>query len=280
MDYKTGLQEYLLALRARRLAPKTVTWYTWNLERFIKWLDERPATTGTIRHYLVHLEDCGLKPSSIHGAYRAMRAFFNFLREEGIVEHNPILRVAPPKRPITIVESLGEDECKKILQAAKSARDYAILAFMLDTGARASEVVGLRLIDLDIEAARAKVMGKGARERFVPLGFKTRRALLKYINRHRSGSDPHLFLTVQGKPMAYDCLHLMFRRLSKRAGVKCHPHKLRHTFAVTYLRNGGDIFTLQRILGHSSLEMVRRYANLADGDVQRVHEMASPMDRL
>lgn len=134
---------------------------------------------------------------------------------------------------------------------------------------------------MDIRGGRAKVMGKGSRERFVPLGFKARRALLKYINRYRPESlYREIFLTQQGTPMTRNCLTMLFRRLSRRSGIKCFPHKLRHTFAVSYLRNGGDIFTLQRILGHSSLEMVRRYVTLADGDVQRVHERASPMDRL
>lgn len=281
MDTKTWLEEYLLALKSERKAPNTVQWYKQNLEPFLRVGDGQAITPHTIREYLIQLGDSGFSPSTIHGAYRSIRAFFNFLEREEILQENPITKVRPPKMPRILVKPLSETEMKAILKAATSPRDQAIVIVMLDTGLRASEVTGLRLEDIDSQAGRAKIMGKGAKERFVPLGFKARRALLKYISRYRPATTHgEVFLTRQGNPMRRNSLTLLFRRLSKRAGISCSPHKLRHTFAVVYLRNGGDIFTLQSILGHSSLEMVRRYAYLADGDVQRVHERASPMDRL
>jgi len=284
MDTKTWLEEYLLALKAERRAPNTVQWYKQNLEPFLFLLtsEEKAISPRMIREYLIRLGDSGVSPSTVHGAYRSIRAFFNFLEREEILRENPVAKVRPPKMPRTLVKPLSEKEMRTFLEAATAIRDQAIVILMLDTGLRASEVTSLQLDDVDFQAGRAKIKGKGAKERFVPLGFKTRRALLKYINRYRLENILHgeVFLTKQGNPMRRNCLTLLFRRLSKRAGLSCSPHKLRHTFAVFYLRNGGDIFTLQSILGHSSLEMVRRYAYLADGDVQRAHERASPMDRL
>lgn len=137
------------------------------------------------------------------------------------------------------------------------------------------------------EAGRVEVRqgvgggAKGGKGRVVFLGKTTRRTVWRYLAEREEGEDPDapLFLSLANRPMNKDSLRLVVKALAKKAGVKkCYPHRFRHTFAITYLRSGGDVFTLQMLLGHSTLDMVKRYARLAESGLARVHRMASPAD--
>ena len=136
---------------------------------------------------------------------------------------------------------------------------------------------------MDLDAGRAKIMGKGAKERFVYMERATKRALLKYIYEERPSQESDedcLFLTGDGRKMSRSGLASMLRRLSKAAGVQnVHAHRFRHTTAIELLRNGSDALSLQRLLGHSTLDMVKVYVALADKDVANVHKRASPVER-
>jgi integrase/recombinase XerD len=141
--------------------------------------------------------------------------------------------------------------------------------------------------DTDIEGRCLKVRGKGSKERLVPFGRTVQKTLWKYISLYRS--EPNvprndmLFLTADGRPMIKNRVETIINRYGQRAGIKgvrVSPHTFRHTGAVAFLRNGGDLFTLQRIMGHSSLEVLRGYINLGQMDVNRIHEAASPLDNL
>lgn len=156
---------------------------------------------------------------------------------------------------------------------------------LLDTGLRLSEVAGLRMADAHIDEGYLKVMGKGAKERIVPIGSVAQKILLRYIYHFRSArlaaEDDRVFLTLEGRAMSDDAVQLMIRRLAQKSGVRrLHAHLCRHTFATNYLVNGGDVFTLQQILGHTTLEMVKRYVNLASAHVRVQHRKFSPMDRI
>jgi site-specific recombinase XerD len=161
-------------------------------------------------------------------------------------------------------------------------RDRAIVVLFFDTGLRLSELAGLRPCDLRPDGS-AKVMGKGARERVVPVGSAARQALLRYL-RQEGGSDPNqpIFRSRRHGPLTARSIQQVFKRLKARAGIpgRCSPHTLRHTFARAFLVNGGDAFSLQRILGHATLDMVKRYVALADSDLAVRHRTASPADRL
>jgi len=128
-------------------------------------------------------------------------------------------------------------------------------------------------------------MGKGGKERIVPFGASAEKALLRYLLRFRPGPfNPTIrcfFLTQDGKPVTRNCMKMVFQRIARKSGVnRLHPHLCRHTFATNYLLNGGDVFSLQQILGHTTLEMVRRYVTLASTHVTVQHRKFSPMDRL
>jgi integrase/recombinase XerD len=163
-------------------------------------------------------------------------------------------------------------------------RDRAVIFTLLDTGARASEICDAKLRDLDIDSGRLKVTGKGTKTRFVYLGVKGKNAVWQYLLERfpRGKFDPDQFLIMDemGRyPMNRDSLRHMLIRIGEQAGVpNPHPHRWRHTFALEYLRNGGDTFTLQQLLGHTTLDMVLRYVKLAQGDMERVHKRANPSD--
>ncbi len=148
-----------------------------------------------------------------------------------------------------------------------------------------SELVNLQIKDLDLERGFFKVMGKGARERLVPFGAKVQTALWKYIHKFRP--EPfhpnigNLFLRSDGWSLTCDQVYRLIRNYGRKAGiegVRCSPHTFRHTFAKKFLINGGDLFTLQKILGHSSLAVVRMYVELTSEDVQIQHRRYSPVD--
>ena len=161
-----------------------------------------------------------------------------------------------------------------------------LITLLLDTGLRVSELADLRLDDV-IADGFLRVRGKGNKERLVPLGSVSHRRLTEYVSRDRprpiAAFVDHLFLARDGRPMTAVAVKHAFRRIGARAGlagVRTNPHTFRHTFAKLYLVNGGDLFSLQRILGHTTLDMVRRYVDLDAGDVKRIHVQASPVDRL
>jgi integrase/recombinase XerD len=170
---------------------------------------------------------------------------------------------------------------------AEGYRNYAIILTLLDTGLRVSELCGLRLSCLWLADGMLKVMGKGSKERLIPIGKQVQRVLWRYISRRRpepaSLNCDLLFLTKDGAQLTKDRMEKIMADYGRKAGlegVRCSPHTLRHTAAVTFLRNGGDVFSLQKMLGHASLEMTRRYCELADIDVKRAHMTASPVDNL
>jgi site-specific recombinase XerD len=156
---------------------------------------------------------------------------------------------------------------------------------LLDTGLRIGELVNLKIDDVNMSGGLLKVMGKGKKERIVPVGNNAQRVLQRYLFRHRPKPArlgiENVFLSVHGTPLTENGIKLMFTRLAKRSRVhRLHAHLCRHTFVTRYLINGGDVFTLQQILGHSTLEMVRHYVNLASNHVAMQHQRFSPLDRL
>ena len=165
------------------------------------------------------------------------------------------------------------------------SRNQTIFMLLLDTGLRIAELTNLKMRDIHMNEGFLKVLGKGKKERIVPIGNNAQRALQRYLFRHRPeptnvGVD-NVFLSIYGTPLTENSIKLMFARLAKRSTVqRLHAHLCRHTFATRFLINGGDVFTLQQILGHSTLEMVRHYVNLASNHIAIQHQRFSPLDRL
>ena len=233
----------------------------------------------------------GLSGHTINTYLRSIRAFWSWLMEEEIIDFNPLSKLRIPKAPRKVIATFSTQQVEALLSAVSrspnSYRNMAVILTLLDTGLRVNELIALKLKNIWLDDGLVKVMGKGNKERLVPLGREIRKIIWRYVNHHRPESAQpsldNLFLNRDGKPLTKNSIDSMMSRYGKLAGltgIRCSPHTLRHTFAINYLRNGGDVFSLQRILGHSSLEMTRRYCELADVDIKKAHRLASPVDNL
>jgi site-specific recombinase XerD len=242
-------------------------------------------------HPMIATQAGKLSISYVHGMGRALRSFSNWAHEEGYLEEHVMYRLKLPPIPKTQPEPLTEEEIKRILavcldHSLERHRNFSILMMFLDTGLRLSELLNLKLSCVDLPLGEMTVIGKGNKERKVPMGSQAKKAMIDYLSKERPKpqnprDEDRVYLTAEGNPVSQVVVHKMFQRVRKAAGVpRLHPHVCRHTFAVRYLVHGGDVFSLQKILGHSSLEMTRRYVNLASGDVKEKHRRFSPMDNL
>ena len=227
-----------------------------------------------------------------------LSALWTWLVDEEIIVKHVVKSVRRPKPEQKEIVPFTEQEVKLMLGSLERSKSYVthggtvasyglqnrlrnrmVILILLNTGCRASELCGIKLTNVDIPNRRIKIMGKGSKERFLPLSEPvTRKAIWTYLQKRKDkeARDP-LVASVNCSHMTRDGLYQLIVRIGARAKVKgAHPHRFRHTFAIEYIRNGGDIFTLQRILGHSDLAMCKRYLAIATGDVSRVHSYAAP----
>ncbi|MDA8237993.1 MAG: tyrosine-type recombinase/integrase [Chloroflexi bacterium] len=274
---------FLAAKAAEGAAAKTLTWYRMILRRAVTSLgDGRPVDSldgADLRAWLLELRST-LSPISVAGYVRTLKVLGNWLAAEELARATALRALRKPRVPERLIEPVGDDAMRRLLAVA-GLRDRAILLLLLDTGLRVSEAGGLRLGDLRVDGT-LKVRGKGSKERIVPVGGTARQAIVRYLGQRGPGAaDDPLFLGRRG-PIDGRGIQQAIRRLKTRIGVtgRLSPHSLRHTFARSYLVNGGDVFSLQRILGHTTLDMVKRYVALADVDLVERHRGASPADRL
>ena len=249
--------------------------------------------------------DRKLSRKTIRNIWVSLSGFFNWVSEEFDFP-SPMKGVPAPKFEKAQVETFTKEEIEALLKACEysreartdqrrkfsmrrptARRDRAIILMLLDTGLRAGELCALRIGDVDMKTGKVivhhGVLGgsKGGKGRTVFMGKATRRAVWRYLADREDGEDPEapLFTAKYNRRMNPNGLRLSMNGLGKKANIsKCHPHKFRHTFAITYLRSGGDLFTLKSLLGHSSLEMVEHYARIAEVDIEKAHRRASPAD--
>jgi site-specific recombinase XerD len=236
-----------------------------------------------------------LSSGRVKSYHSSLRTFFNWLVAEGELDTSPMERIPVPVDRADQVQPFTDEQVKALIAAARRTknplRDEALLLLMLDTGLRASEVSALRCQDCDLTALQVAVWsGKGGKARHVPFSRDTRKTLYAYLRSRvldHGDRDAPLFAgergTGAGDAIKRGGLLRIFRRLARAAkvdGVRCSPHTMRHTFAVSFLRAGGNVFTLKMMLGHESLAMVNRYVALSQADVTRQHAQFSPVARL
>lgn len=257
-----------------------------DLRRYIRFLQNRPCWAN---HPTINPNKRKLSAHTIASYVRSIRTFWAWLSKEGFISENPFAKVKVPKAPRKVVNTFTSDQITRLLKAIpikkpKGYRDYAIIITLYGTGMRIQELLDLRLSDLNLESGQIKVTGKGARERYLYMSPTVYKVILRYLNRFRPKVHiDYLFVHDNGQPLSrYYVAHRMqkYGREAGITGVRCSPHTLRHSFAVNYLRSGGDSFTLQKILGHSTLDMTRHYAEVANSDVERGMKTFSPIESL
>ncbi len=278
-----AVELFLAAKAAEGASPRTIEWYRMITVRLVRalgpdrWVDG--LDPAELRAWLIELRTT-LAPVSVAGYVRTLRVLGNWLAAEALAEAGALRGLRRPRVPHKVIEPVADDLLRRLLSVC-SVRDRAIVLLMLDTGLRVSEVASIRLGDLRPDGT-LKVRGKGSRERMVPVGLTARQAIVRYLGLRGPGQpDEALLLGRRGEIKSRGLQH-MLRRMKARVGVtgRLSPHSLRHTFARSYLVNGGDVFSLQRILGHTTLDMVKRYVAFADADLAARHRTASPADHL
>lgn len=228
-----------------------------------------------------------VKDRTVKDYHGTLRTLFNWIVAEGALAESPMERIPVPVDRPDDIEPFTDSQVKALLEASKktlqSRRDEAMLLFLFDTGCRASEVCNLNLSHVDMSAKKATVEGKGGKTRPVYFGRTTARALWQYLREdEREPTDP-LFQSRLGERMTRNGLHQLIDRIGTTAGVesvRCSPHTFRHTFAISFLRAGGNQFTLMQLLGHTHLAMTARYVKLAQADVENQHRQFSPVEKL
>lgn len=307
MKLSNAIPKLCLAREADQLSPDTIKAYQWGLKKLVTFTNDsdlESITRSDLQQWLSGLRSSGLSQASIKVAWRGMRALFGWAAESEIIKNRPDDRIKAPVVSLPEVEPFTEDEVSRILdvcdftKAAKtngrkpfqmnrptSKRDRALVLFLLDTGLRVSEVARLTVSNIRMDSGEAHILpylsGLKSKPRTVYFGRATGRAIASYLNiRDLPYPDDPLFLTAANRPMDRNSIRKILNGMGERAGVNnVYPHRFRHTFAIQYLRNGGDIFTLQRLLGHSSLHMVKYYLSIASADVKNAHRKSSPVDR-
>jgi len=277
--------DFILSREAMMCTPRTISWYQFTLGKIIGWLeDNNVQSPGMIkgrhvRGLLGQMAEKGYADTYIHSYARVLKTFLRFmLQEEYITEsikiHMP--KVADKRLPV-----FNAVQIKQMLRACMDKRERAFIHLMVDSGLRLSEVIALNWGDVDISNGIVNVLrGKGKKARIVVVGISTRRALLKYRGEVNGQESRPLIQTQSGGRFTPAGLRSWLLRLSKRAKIHITPHALRRTFATLSLRAGMDVFQLQALLGHSTLEMTRHYVRLLDEDLVMAHQKHGPIDNL
>lgn len=289
----TWLEAFLVDRKAQNMARGTLYFYREKLKLFSSYCDAQAVTNigqvtpDILRRWLLHLQERGHNPGGVHAAFRALRTFLLWFEAENQPDgwKNPIHRVKAPRVPTEIVEPVELDTVKALLSTCTGGgytalRDRALFLFLLDTGARAAEVCALNLADVELMAGSILIrQGKGRKPRTVYMGQKTRRALRAYL-KARNDSTPALWVTDDGDRLTYWGLNLILTRRAKLAGVKKPGlHDFRRAFALNFLRNNpGEIYSLQKLMGHADLQVLRRYLAQTDDDIQAAHRRGSPVE--
>lgn len=265
---------------------KTVRFYSDYIKGFAEQYAEKfvhEITTDDIRTYLQSKQS---HIYAVNAAYNSLRVFFSWCIKNQHTFENPVVNIQKPRLPKKVIPVLSPDDIKKLMSACDKKflgrRNMAIVLTLLDSGMRLTELVNLKMSDVDIQNGLFRILGKGNKERIVRVGQITKKVLWDYI-KLRDSNNEYLWLSEERTPLKQTGVQLAIKKLARASGVgaRVNPHSFRHTFATNFLRNGGNVFDLQSLLGHSSLEMVKRYSrSLSNEDAINSHIKFSPVDKM
>lgn len=295
LTWDTAFRLFSLRCKSQNLSLRTQQLYSEKLGGFRRWVTQNNISKPVevqASHLRSFLEACkarGISDQTVDGFYRVLRTLWRFLHSDGLILIDPMNKVERPRRQRRYARPFTAEQLNLLLaqidvKTSLGLRDYALILLLADSGLRLSEALSLNLGSMDWANNSAVVLGKGRKERRVAWGLTARRALLAWARRVGGieGSGL-LFVNRYGQrlsPCTFDQRMKDYTRAAGIAQKRLSPHALRHFFALSFLKNGGDVMALQKILGHESLEMVRQYANMSDDDVLAKHRAASPLDRI
>ena len=279
----------MLAQEARRHSPHTINHYRISLKHLTTFMADRgidrveTIEARSLREFMVDLQR-RFKPKTANGVASDARAFFRFLVAEEVLTKNPMANVELPKLDLEILPAFSSHEVTALLKQAAGRssldlRNRAMMLVLLDSGVRLFELVAMSVGDVDLQTGWFKVLGKGRKERICPVSPVTVKSLKAYMRVREGAPGEPLWLGTQG-PLSRSGVGQVLDRIGERAGVHAHPHKFRRTCALTMLRNGADIFSVQHLLGHTDLTVLKRYLALTQSDYLEAHRKHSPVMKL
>lgn len=310
---------YLTFLKASGYSPSTVALYDYvlnTLATFLEDMEVERIKASDLTKYFAYLRD-GYKPNRKNGSseplsgstlqnhWKAIRTFFGWAKEDLRLKARPDLTLKLPSRNPKVIMPFSEKEVKVLLKVAEYSeaapgnrkaytmrkrtadRDIALILTLIDTGLRVGELCRLNVGDVNLETGEVYVAPYGnsnrkTKSRVVYLGKGAKRAVWRYLAKRIDYDETDsLFITERRrKRITTNSVRLLIANLGKKAGLaECHPHKFRHTFCIEFLRNDGDLFNLQTLTGHSTLDMLKTYLQIAKGDTAKAHKRASPVDK-
>lgn len=301
ISFSDAVEGYLLNATARHLSKHTIADYITTFRKFRIFLnDDPPFEEITLQQIEAFLAAQKVSKKTVLNYHIGLSALWTWAVNDGIVSEHVVQKVARPRPEKRSIVPYSEDDVRAMLDSLTHSKVYArprkgqsqhslpqaernraIILLLLDTGIRATELCDLSIHQVDLQNRRITVFGKGSKERTIPISHRTSQTIWRYLKTDRQEDyiSERLFTTLNGRPMDRDRLLKSIRSIAKRAGIKrANVHRFRHTFAINYLRNGGDPFSLQISLGHSTMEMVKNYLALAQADLEKNHLRASPVD--
>jgi integrase/recombinase XerD len=286
------VESFLLLLAARR-SPRTVDAYRRDLAACAVSLDGPVggATREKLEAWLASMRADGRAPSTVARRLAAVRSYMRHLTLIGVRSDNPAAAIAGPRRPRTVPRTLSPAEAERLVDAAngttpRAMRDKALVELLYGAGLRVSEALGLTRPSVDLDSRVVRVIGKGGKERLVPLGRPATEAVRRYLALGRPHLDrrhrPDLFLNARGGALTRAGAFLVLRRLADRAGLepgRVHPHLLRHSFATHLLEGGADLRSVREMLGHADVATTERYTHVSDKRRREAYDRAHPHAR-
>lgn len=300
MELKKLISEFLWECEIRKYSSKTIKGYRNNLTYIANYFEQslellliEEIGTPQIRQYFKYQSSKGRKATYLNGQIKVLRAFFKYLIQEEYIQRNPMLNISWMREKMPLIKTFTNIEVKRMLDVYKE-RDYltirnkAILYMLLDTGIRCSELCMLSLDNINSKSIY--VFGKGNKEREVGNSPLLSKVIFRYIQ-HRNryfefkNVDNRLFLSRTGKPLTVEAVERVIRYAGEKAGIneeiRCSPHTCRHYFAQAQLKNGIDVYSLSRVLGHNNISITQRYLqSISDTDVVDKSIKTSPLMNL
>lgn len=295
MTMRARVEEFLKYMRVQRGASKhTLRAYGRDLDRYFEFLEgEEPDSPAVVRAYLAFELAGGAARSTVSRRLATLRSFFSYLHREGVIKANPAKLVGSPKVPKRLPRFLSIDEVFDLLSKTGgktggsgqfSFRDRAILELAYSSGLRVSELEGLNVGSVDVPEAKVRVMGKGHKERIVPVGSKALDALNEYLEGRGlmdNDKDKPMFLNRNGGRLSDRGIRRVVKKYAAlmSLGPDVTPHTLRHTFATHLLHGGADLRVIQELLGHASLSTTQKYTHLDIAQLMEVYDKAHPLSK-
>lgn len=284
---------FLLDCSARRLSIHTISDYRNTMKKFRAFVgSDKPIDEITRYDLRAFFASQTVSNKTVRNYFMALSVFFKFAVAENVIDENPLIGIKLPKPETREIEPITEADIRKLLKTIDShnsihkIRNRAIVYLLLDTGLRVSELCGIERDTLDLENRTVKVFGKNSKERIVAFSQTTAKHLWKHLStcnndNNDKNESKYLFTANNGNPLYRDNVCAMLYYWCDKAGIKrFSPHKLRHTYAISFLRNGGNIYALQYSLGHTDLGMTKRYLAISNVDIVDAHKLASPVRNL